>query len=154
MTDLHWSWPRRCAALGRIAVIGAAVVAGLPGCGGDPTATDPRKVLADGFVAGLDGTTILAEGGTVIGGYDAWLALDPAPGLTPRFEDAYRPIPCAEPAAWFAARGAATLERAGDTALDCRAFTDERLSIANGRWLVTDRRDGRVYFRAWKRVGD
>ena len=145
--------PRRPAAP-RGATLGlmiASMVAGVSiGCGGDPTATDARKVLADGFVSGRDGTTILAEGGTIIGGYDAWLALVPAPDLTPRFADAYRSIPCAEPVEWFAARGAARLAGVGDTALDCRAYADTRLSIPNGRWLITDRRDGRVYFRVWK----
>ena len=138
----------------RIAILAlAAVIAtGLAGCGGgDPTATDPRKVLADGFVAGLDGVMIEAEGGTVVDGYEAWLVLRPAGDLTPRHADLYQPIPCDGPLDYFAERGSASgLGSAGLGALDCRAYTDGRLKIPNGRWLVTDRRDGRVYFRVWK----
>ena len=138
--------------VGQMGVLMVALMTAVaaPGCGGDPTASDARKVLADGFVSGRAGTTILAEGGTIIGGYDAWLALVPAPELTPRFADGYRPIPCGEPADWFVSRGAISLAGAGDTVLECRAYTDARLSIPNGRWLISDRRDGRLYFRVWK----
>ena len=131
------------------------LIARLAGCGGgDPTATDPRKVLADGFVAGLDGVVIEAEGGTVVDGYEAWLVLRPAADLTPRHADLYQPIPCDGPVDYFAERESSGFRRAlgsaGLGALDCRAYTDGRLKIPNGRWLITDRRDGRVYFRVWK----
>lgn len=134
----------------RIAIL--ALAATLAGCGGgDPTATDPRKVLADGFVAGLDGVVIEAEGGTVVDGYEAWLVLRPAADLTPRHADLYQSIPCDGPVHYFAERGPASgLGSAGLGALDCRAYTDGRLKVPNGRWLITDRRDGRVYFRVWK----
>jgi hypothetical protein len=129
----------------------------VPGCGGgDPTATDPRKVLVDGFVAGLDGVVIEAEGGTVVDGYEAWLVLSPAGDLVPRHEDRYESIPCEAPLDYFAGLTFSgiplgkTLGSAGASALDCRGYTDARLRIPNGRWILIDRRDGRVYFRTWK----
>jgi hypothetical protein len=58
----------------------------LVGCvGGDPTADAARELLADGFTTGLNGTMIEAEGGTIVGGYDAWLLLRPTADLSRRF---------------------------------------------------------------------
>lgn len=123
----------------------------LAGCGGgDPTATDPLKVLADGFVSHPGAVQIEAEGGTVIGGYDAWLVLRPAGPLTPRFDRAYAPIPCDEPAAFFSRLPVGAGLNASASSLKCRAYTDPRLSIPNGRWILEDQHAGRTWFRVWK----
>jgi len=141
--------------VGPLRTTAAAVAAAIhiAGCGSaDPTATDPLKVFADGFLSDPDRVVIEAEGGTIIGGYDAWLRLMPAEPLQPRFADGFEPIDCDAPVAWL--RRVAGAEGLDSTGLLCRAYRDARLDIPNGRWLVEDYRDGRTWFRVWKGKGD
>ncbi|MCU7846633.1 MAG: hypothetical protein KZQ89_01280 [Candidatus Thiodiazotropha sp. (ex Lucinoma kastoroae)] len=50
----------------------------LIGCsGGDPTATDPPLIFKDGFENSLQEVDILADGGTMVRGFDAWLKIVP-----------------------------------------------------------------------------
>ncbi len=130
-----------------LAVLYAALLAA---CSGDPTAAAPQKVYMDGFETPIDEVRIEAEGGTVVRGYDAWLKILPSNRLMPRREDEYRYIDCAEPRAFFARvlGSDALAERHAN--LDCLQLTDERFEFDNGRWLIRNRSDGRVYFRVWK----
>lgn len=134
-----------------------AVVLVLNGCGGgDPTATDPQKVFADGFVSDPGRVVIEAEGGTIIGGYDAWLRMMPAEPVKPRFADGFEPIDCTAPVAWFAAKAGeeGLFDDEDGGRLFCRGYRDERLGIPNGRWLVKDYGTGRTWFRVWKGKGE
>lgn len=122
----------------------------LAGCGGgDPTATDPLKVFADGFLSNADGVVIEAEGGTIIGGYDAWLRLMSPGPLEARFGDLFESMACDAPVAYFTRVAGADGFAAGSR-LSCRAYHDDRLDIPNGRWLVEDEHSGRTWFRVWK----
>lgn len=123
----------------------------LGGCnGGDPTASTPELVFEDGFLSPLADVMIEAEGGTVVGGYDAWLKLLPRGELIPRFEVDYRYIDCGEPRAFFAAVLNSDELSPTKASLTCRLYRDERLEFDSGRWLVENHVDGRYYFRAWK----
>ena len=121
-------------------------------CSGDPTASTPEKVFADGFSTPIDQVRIEAEGGTVVRGYDAWLKLRPEAVLTPRREGEYDDIDCAEPRVFFnrVLNSDELSEQHAD--LDCLGMTDSRFDFDNGRWLIRSRTDGRVYFRVWKHI--
>ncbi len=129
---------------------------GLPlliGCsgGGDPTATDPQRLVEDAFVSPLSQVEILAEGGTLVRGLEAWLKLQPGPtGLELRHPGRFTLVECAEPLAWFADHTAERELAAGGGGFECRESVDPRFSFDNGRWLVRDRRTGLVYYRIWK----
>jgi hypothetical protein len=129
---------------------------GLPlliGCsgGGDPTATDPQRLYEDAFVSPLSQVEILAEGGTMVRGLDAWLKLRPGPtGLEPRHPERFSLRECAEPLAWFAETAAESAPVSTQGGFDCRELVDPRFAFDNGRWLVTDRTTGLVYYRIWK----
>lgn len=126
----------------------------LAGCssGGDPTATDPALLFEDGFTSPPNQVRILAEGGTRVRGLDGWLKLQPKQtAIEPRHEDEYVYRECSAPLAWFS-------EVTGDPALRedaggllCQERVDPRFDFDNGRWLVTDRSRGLVYYRIWKK---
>jgi hypothetical protein len=125
----------------------------LGGCGrgDDPTAATPELVYGDGFLSPLEDARIEAADGTVVRGYDAWLKLLPSAELVPRHEADYRYRDCAEPRAFFnRVLGDDELSQSRSR-LVCREYRDPRLDFDNGRWLVEDAVDGRVYFRVWKR---
>jgi hypothetical protein len=124
----------------------------IAGCGdkGDPTATDPRLLYEDAFTTPLSRVEILAEGGTMVRGVDGWLKLLPdGAELTLRYPDRFTFRACDEPLAWFAEKsGEAGLASAGSFV--CQESIDPRFTFDNGRWLVTDRSRGVVYYRIWK----
>jgi hypothetical protein len=125
----------------------------LTGCsGGDPTASDPALVFEDGFDNAPSAVTILAEGGTIVRGLDAWLKLQPKQTtLEPRQREDYVYRDCAVPLDWFKkVTGDADLP-ADATGLVCEERVDPRFDFDNGRWLMTDRNRGLVYYRIWKK---
>lgn len=127
------------------------LLAGCGGGGGDPTATDPALLFEDAFVDSPNAVDILAEGGTRVRGLDGWLKLQPKNSeLEPRHRDDYVFRDCAEPLAWFSRVTADPALQAG-SGLICRERIDPRFNFDNGRWLVTDRSRGLVYYRIWKK---
>lgn len=123
------------------------------GCsgGGDPTATDPKLLYEDAFISPLSQVEILAEGGTMVHGLDAWLKLQPGPaGLELRQPERFTLRECAEPLAWFAEITTESRLASGGGGFDCRESIDPRFSFDNGRWLVRDRTTGLAYYRIWK----
>jgi hypothetical protein len=133
--------------------IGLAPLALLAACGGgDPTATDPRLLFEDAFLNPPGEVEIVAEGGTMVRGVDAWLKLRPgitAP-LKPRQAERYIPRDCSEPLAWFAKASGDSGLVAAEGDILCREAIDPRFEFENGRWLVADRTRGLVYYRIWK----
>ena len=118
---------------------------------GDPTATDPELIFEDGFENPLDEVEILAEGGTMVRGFSAWLKIAPKQaGIRPRKEADYLYIDCKEPAEWFHGVTGDDGLKAFQSRLICQAFTDPRFKFDNGRWMVTDTSNGIVYYRVWK----
>jgi hypothetical protein len=119
--------------------------------GGDPTATDPQLLYEDAFVTPPSEVEILAEGGVMVRGLDGWLKLQPGiTGLQPRHPGRFALRDCAEPLAWFSqATGEAALA-SGNGNFVCRESIDPRFPFDNGRWLLTDRSRGNVYYRIWK----
>jgi hypothetical protein len=98
--------------------------------------------------------TIEAAGGTIIGAYEAWLAI--AADAPPLAKDAadYRPVDCA-PVVAYLERELLLADLSSDVvpsaaSLDCREMTNARLPFDNGRWIAEDRLNGRVYCRVWK----
>ncbi|MCU7811150.1 MAG: hypothetical protein KZQ77_07925 [Candidatus Thiodiazotropha sp. (ex Notomyrtea botanica)] len=124
----------------------------LTGCGGDPTAANPWLVYEDGFLSEPSEVEILAEGGTRVRGLDAWLKFQPRQAeIEPRNPDAYRYRDCDEPLAWFKAVTGDQGLQGGFSGLLCQEAIDPRFDFENGRWLVTDRNRGFVYYRIWKK---
>jgi hypothetical protein len=117
----------------------------------DPTATDPQRLFEDAFTSPLSQVEILAEGGTMVRGLDGWLKLMPdTTGLKLRHPDRFTYRDCDEPLAWFAVnRPEAGLEPAFGHFV-CQESIDPRFPFDNGRWLLTDRTTGVVYYRTWK----
>ena len=125
-------------------------LAALFGCSQDPTAADPEGVFADGFLSPREEVVMEAWDGTRVRGWDAWLRRLPEGRVVLRHEADYEPVDCAEPRAWFLSRrGAAPTGFARDP-LDCWEYRDPRFHFDNGRWLIRDLVDGRLYYRVWK----
>jgi hypothetical protein len=116
----------------------------------DPTAPQPKKVYRDAFETPLDAVAIEADGGTIIGAYDAWLRLLPRHELTPRFAAEYRPVDCAPLRQYFAPKLALEGLRLAESALSCLEYRNTDLPFENGRWLAEDAATGRVHYRIWK----
>lgn len=116
----------------------------------DPTRPRPDKVYADGFVTPIESVTIEADGGSIVGSYDAWLRLRPVGGLEARLETEYQPADCAPAQAYFQRKLALVGLSIGTGRLSCREYTNARLPFDNGRWLLENETDGRVYYRIWK----
>ena len=127
----------------------------LSGCsGGDPTATDPELLYEDAFVTPLSEVEILAEGGVMVRGLDGWLKLQPGTqGLKLRHPNRFSFIDCAEALDWFA-QVTKKPGLAGAGSYACQQSVDPRFPFDNGRWLVTDRSSGLVYYRIWKHYRD
>lgn len=123
----------------------------LMGCsGGDPTATDPQRLFEDAFITPPSQVQILAEGGVMVRGLDGWLKLQPGhQGLKLRHPDRFVYGDCEEPLAWFA-RVTQEPDLATAGSYVCQESSDPRFPFDNGRWLVTDRSRGLVYYRIWK----
>ncbi|MEW8682276.1 MAG: hypothetical protein AB2536_10250 [Candidatus Thiodiazotropha endolucinida] len=122
------------------------------GCsGGDPTATDPVLIFEDAFENSFDAVDILAEGGTMVRGFDAWLKLSPKmTNLHPRNEAEYAYRDCEEMVDWFhTVSGDDNLQRPY-SGLVCQVSKETRFKFDNGRWLLTDRSRGLSYYRIWK----
>jgi hypothetical protein len=124
----------------------------LLGCsGGDPTATDPDLIFEDGFETTRGDVEILAQGGTMVRGFNAWLKIIPKQsGIRPRGLSNYTDIDCQEPAEWFYKVTGDQGLKSYQSELTCQQFTDARFNFDNGRWLVTDPSNGTVYYRIWK----
>ncbi|MEJ2618744.1 MAG: hypothetical protein P8163_00505 [Candidatus Thiodiazotropha sp.] len=124
----------------------------LNGCsGGDPTATDPELIFEDGFENPYDQVSLLAEGGTMVRGFSAWLKLSSeVTDLKPRRSREYVYVDCQEPIEWFhqVTGDEGLLVNQGQ--LICQRFSDDRFDFDNGRWLVTDQSRGIIYYRVWK----
>lgn len=93
---------------------------------------------------------IEAHGGTIVGSYDAWLRLRPLGSLVARLEAEYRPVDCAPARRYFERKLALDGLSLGGSRLSCREYTNARLPFENGRWLIEDQLDGRIYYRIWK----
>ncbi|MGD9169447.1 MAG: hypothetical protein PVI97_05220 [Candidatus Thiodiazotropha sp.] len=119
--------------------------------GGDPTATDPLLIFEDAFENSLEEVDILAEGGTMVRGFDAWLKLSPKlTTLRPRNASDFSYHDCGEMATWFhEVTGDANLQQL-HSSLICQASKEPRFKFDNGRWLLTDRSKGFIYYRIWK----
>jgi hypothetical protein len=116
----------------------------------DPTAPQPRKVYKDAFETSIDAVTIEADGGSIVGAYDAWLRLLPSRPLTPRFADAYRAVDCGPLRDYFAPKLALEGFALADSSLSCREYRNTDLPFENGRWLAEDTASGRLHYRVWK----
>jgi hypothetical protein len=116
----------------------------------DPTAPQPKKVYRDAFETPLDAVSIEADGGTIIGAYDAWLRLLPRRELTPRLAADYRPVDCAALRDYFAPKLALEGLTLAESTLSCSEYRNADLPFENGRWLAEDPATGRVHYRVWK----
>jgi hypothetical protein len=130
----------------------AALCTALAGCArsDDPTAPQPKKVYRDAFETPIDRVEIVADGGTIIGAYDAWLVLEAKQPLAARFDGAYRRGDCAPVRDYFARELALQGVVLDAALLDCREYTDESLPFDNGRWIAEDPAADLVYYRVWK----
>jgi hypothetical protein len=124
----------------------------LSGCsGGDPTATDPELIFEDGFENPYDQANLLAEGGTMVRGFSAWLKLaSEVTDLRPRRVSEYKYVDCKRPAEWFHQVSGDEALLVDQGQLICQRFSDSRFDFDNGRWLVTDNSRGIIYYRVWK----
>ncbi|MES9944168.1 MAG: hypothetical protein ABW080_04340 [Candidatus Thiodiazotropha sp.] len=122
------------------------------GCsGGDPTATDPGLIFEDGFENSVDEVDILAEGGTMVRGFDAWLKISPKlTTLRPRNLSDYAYHDCAEMVVWFHAVTGDDNLITMHSGLTCQVYEEPRFKFENGRWLLADRSEGSYYYRIWK----
>ncbi|MBT2989861.1 MAG: hypothetical protein KME65_12980 [Candidatus Thiodiazotropha sp. (ex Ctena orbiculata)] len=123
------------------------------GCsGGDPTAADPTLIFEDGFENPLEEVEILAQGGTIVNGLDAWLKLEPRmAALQLRRASDYVYGDCGEMVAWFhGVTGDENLEPQ-HSGFVCQHFKEPRFKSDNGRWLLTDRSKGCFYYRIWNK---
>jgi hypothetical protein len=130
----------------------ALILSMLAGCsGGDPTATDPELIFEDAFENPLEEVEVLAEGGAMVRGFDAWLKLSPRlTTLRPRNQSDYTYDDCSTMVTWFHdVTGDENLQHP-HSGLICQALTDPRFKFDNGRWLLTDRSRGLTYYRVWK----
>jgi hypothetical protein len=116
----------------------------------DPTAPQPKKVYKDAFETPITAVEIEADGGSIVGAYDAWLRLLPSQELTARFAAEYRPIDCAPVRVYFGAKLAFDGLALADSTLSCREYRNSDLPFENGRWLAEDTATGRVHYRIWK----
>lgn len=130
----------------------AAACMAIAGCArsDDPSAPQPKKVYSDAFETPIDRVEIIADGGTIIGAYDAWLVLEATEPPVPRFDGAYRRSDCAPVRDYFARELALQGVVLDAALLDCREYTDESLPFDNGRWIAEDPAANLVYYRVWK----
>ena len=128
----------------------AVLVVASCGRAGDPTLPQPEKVYRDAFETPLEAMQIEAHGGTIVGSYDAWLRLRPSGSVVARMEADYRPVDCAPARLYFERKLVLDGLSLEGSSLSCREYSNERLPFENGRWLVKDQLDGRVYYRIWK----
>jgi hypothetical protein len=135
-------------------LLAATILGGCGHGGDDPTAATPELVFEDGFLSPWKEVTIEAADGTVVSGYEAWLKLLPRSDLVARHEREYEFRDCTEPRAYFSRVLKSDELSPNNASLVCREFSDPRLDFENGRWLVENRTNGRVYFRVWKHYAD
>lgn len=135
-----------------VRILATAAVLTLAACArsDDPTAPQPKKVYGDGFETPLEAVELEADGGSIVGAYDAWLRLLPARELTPRFAAEYRPVDCAPVRDYFAPKLALDGMALTDSTLSCREYRNPDLPFENGRWIAEDTASGRVHYRIWK----
>jgi hypothetical protein len=125
----------------------------LLGCSGDdPTATDPALIFEDGFENPWQEVEILAQGGTRVRGFDAWLKLaSRMTALRLRRADEYLDAGCGEMADWFhGVTGDKDLQHQHGGFV-CQQLKDPRFKFDNGRWLLVDMTRGVSYYRIWKK---
>lgn len=136
--------------LASIILLSAAVFTAGCARSDDPGAPQPDKVYRDAFEAPPAAAEIEADGGTIIGAYDAWLLLRPRAPLPLRHGGDYRPVDCA-PVAAYLARELALAGKGHEIALqDCRERVQARLPFDNGRWFAREAGGERVFYRVWK----
>ncbi|MES9990516.1 MAG: hypothetical protein ABW098_01075 [Candidatus Thiodiazotropha sp.] len=124
----------------------------LLGCsGGDPTAANPTLIFEDGFENPLQEVEILAEGGTIVRGLDAWLKLEPKMS-TLRLRNAadYGYGDCGEMVTWFYQATEDENLSSLHSGFICQVAKEPRFKFDNGRWLLSDRTKGLFYYRIWK----
>ncbi len=148
------TWQTGHAHVGALRKLGALALLGIvmAGCArsDDPTAPQPKKVFKDAFTTALSAVEIEADGGSIIGAYDAWLRLLPSEELTARFAAEYRPIDCGPVRAYFLPKLALDGFDLAESSLSCREYRNANLPFENGRWLAEDTATGRVHYRIWK----
>ncbi len=123
---------------------------GLLGCSGDPTATDPVLVFADGFQSSIEQVEIVADGGTITGGFNAWLKLLPRGRLQLRHETDFTDRDCTAAVEWFQHAMQSRELDLKNGGLVCLEYVNNAFNYPNGRWLIEDRNTGYVYYRVWK----
>ncbi|MET0072281.1 MAG: hypothetical protein ABW096_19770 [Candidatus Thiodiazotropha sp.] len=125
----------------------------LLGCsGGDPTAADPALIFEDGFANPPEEVAILAQGGTMVNGLDAWLKLEPRmAALQPRRAGDYVYGDCGEMVAWFRRVTGEENLKPQHSGYVCQHFMEPRFKSDNGRWLLADRSKGYFYYRIWNK---
>ncbi len=134
---------------GMIAAL-ATLVTTACGSGGDPTVPQPRKVYHDGFETPLEAVEIEADGGTIIGAYDAWLLIAAEVPPLARDDGDYRAIDCAPVESYFERELALAGRSIEAVLVDCREARNERLPFDNGRWLANGVSGDRLFYRVWK----
>jgi hypothetical protein len=129
-----------------------AVALALLGCArsDDPTAPQPKKVYKDGFETPFEAVTLEADGGTIVGSYDAWLRMMPNRDLVPRFVEDYRPVDCEPLREYFAPKLALDGMVIASSSLRCQEYRNTDLPFENGRWIAEDSATGRLHYRIWK----
>lgn len=144
----------KCSPQPLLRVLGSVAIAVVltAGCArsDDPTAPQPKKVYKDAFETPITAVEIEADGGSIVGAYDAWLRLLPSQELAARFAAEYRPIDCAQVRDYFDAKLAFDGLALADSTLSCREYRNTDLPFENGRWLAEDTATGRVHYRIWK----
>jgi hypothetical protein len=116
----------------------------------DPTAPQPKKVYKDAFETPFTQVALEADGGSIVGAYDAWLRLLPAGQVIVRFDADYRPVDCGPLRQYFAPKLALEGLAIADSALSCREYRNADLPFENGRWIAEDTATGRLHYRIWK----
>ena len=121
-------------------------------CGqsGDPTAPQPRRVFHDGFQTPPEAVEIIADGGTIIGAYDAWLVIAAEVPPVAKGDGDYRAIDCAPVVAYFERELALANRPLEAVLVNCREARNERLPFENGRWLADGGGGEQLYYRVWK----
>ncbi len=133
-------------------MLSVAVVLLLAACArsDDPTAPQPKKVYKDAFETPLAQVALEADGGSIVGAYDAWLRLLPEGQIVARFDADYRPVDCGPLRAYFAPKLALEGLALADSALSCREYRNADLPFENGRWIAENTATGRLHYRIWK----
>ena len=116
----------------------------------DPTSPQPKKVYRDGFSTPVSEVEIEADGGTILGAYDASLIIRAESPLALKGSFEYRPVDCGPLVAYFERELRLANTSIAVSLLDCQQATDPRLPFENGRWVAHSATGGRLFYRVWK----